>query len=80
MTTTEPIATAARATARNLIAQYGPGLEIDVEAALHAGGEQRPGQYLDPVRSPASSSQSPPSPGVSTTTSASTPPNPFLNS
>ena len=49
MTTTEPIATAARATARNLIAQYGPGLEIDVEAALHAGGEQRPGQYLDPV-------------------------------
>jgi hypothetical protein len=49
MTTTEPIATAARAAARNLIAEYGPGLEADVEAALHAEAEQRPGQYLDPV-------------------------------
>ena len=49
MTTTEPIAAAARAAARALIAEYGPGLEADVEAALHARAEQRPGQYLDPV-------------------------------
>jgi hypothetical protein len=49
MTTTDPIATAARSAARDLIAEYGPGLEADVEAALHAGAEQRPGQYLDPV-------------------------------
>lgn len=49
MTTTEPIATTARAAARNLATEYGPGLEADVEAALYAGAEQRPGQYLDPV-------------------------------
>jgi hypothetical protein len=49
MTRTESIAAVARAAARNLIAEYGPGLEADVEAALHAGTEQRPGQYLDPI-------------------------------
>jgi hypothetical protein len=49
MITTEPIAAAARSAARNLIAEYGPALEADVEAALHARAEQRPGQYLDPV-------------------------------
>jgi hypothetical protein len=35
MTPTEPIATAAHAATRNLTAEYGPGLEADVEAALH---------------------------------------------
>lgn len=49
MTTAEPIATTARSAARALITEYGPGLETDVEAALHARAEQRPGQYLDPV-------------------------------
>jgi hypothetical protein len=47
---TDPIATAARAAAGHLTADYGPGLAAEVEAALHArqGGEQRPGQY-DPL-------------------------------
>lgn len=49
MTTTQPIATAARSAARALIADYGPGLEVDVEAALHASAAQQPTQYLDPV-------------------------------
>jgi hypothetical protein len=49
MTTTEPIAAAARAAARNLITEYGPALEADVEAVMHAADEQRPGQYIDPV-------------------------------
>lgn len=40
----------ARAAARRLAAEHGPGLEADVEAALHArGAQRRPEQYLDPV-------------------------------
>lgn len=47
---TDPISAAARATAEHLAAEYGRGLAVDVEAALHARGTaQRPGQYLDPV-------------------------------
>ena len=47
---TDPITDAARATAKRLGDEYGPGPAADVEAALHAWGTaQRPGQYLDPV-------------------------------
>lgn len=47
---TDPVAIAARAAARHLAADYGPGLAADVEAALHVQETaQRPGQYLDPV-------------------------------
>ena len=47
---TDPIAAAARAAAGRLTAEYGPGLTVDVEAALHArAAGQRPDQYLDPV-------------------------------
>src|SRR6266487_7181715 len=50
MMMTDPIAVAARATAGQLAAEYGPGLAADVDAALHAQDTaQRPGQYLDPV-------------------------------
>ncbi len=49
MTITGPAAAAARATARELSASYGPGLEAKVEVALHTRTGQRPGQYLDPV-------------------------------
>ena len=47
---TDPITTAARATAEHLRTEYGPGLAADVDAALHAQvTAQRPGQYLDPI-------------------------------
>jgi hypothetical protein len=49
MTITGPAAAAARATALELSASYGPGLEAKVEAALHTRIGQRPGQYPDPV-------------------------------
>src|SRR5690348_14084544 len=46
----DPVAVAARASARRLAAQYGAGLAADVEVALHARrAAQRPDQYLDPV-------------------------------
>ena len=41
---------AARATANQLAAEYGPRLPADVEAALHSSdGVPRRGQYLDPI-------------------------------
>jgi hypothetical protein len=47
---TDPIAASARATAQTLIPKYGPGLALDVEAALHARrSAQPPEQFLDPV-------------------------------
>jgi hypothetical protein len=50
MTTSDPVASAARAAAQRLAAEHGPGLAAEVEAALATRGtEQRPGQYLDPV-------------------------------
>ncbi len=46
----DPIAAAARAAAIRLAGHYGPGLATEVEAALHAQGqERRPEQYFDPV-------------------------------
>jgi tetratricopeptide (TPR) repeat protein len=48
--TDDPVATAARAAAGHLAAQYGTGLEAEVESALYArGSERRPEQYFDPV-------------------------------
>jgi hypothetical protein len=47
---TDPITAAARAAAEQLAAEYGPGLAVDVEVALHAQAtDQKPGRYLDPV-------------------------------
>ena len=46
----DPVTAAARAAAELLAAEYGPGLRVEVEAALDArGAPQRPVQYLDPV-------------------------------
>jgi len=42
----DPIAAGARAAAQQLTSQHGPGLILDVEAALHERGAARPpGQY-----------------------------------
>jgi hypothetical protein len=50
MTTDDPVATAARATARRLAPRYGFHLADEVEAALLVREqEQRPQQYYDPV-------------------------------
>ncbi len=47
---TDPITAAARATAERLLAEYGPQLSADVEAALPARRTaRRPDQYIDPV-------------------------------
>ncbi|HEU0089725.1 MAG TPA: hypothetical protein VFQ77_19100 [Pseudonocardiaceae bacterium] len=47
---TDPIERSARAAAQRLTAQYGPGLPVDVGAALHTrGAVQRPERYVDPV-------------------------------
>jgi hypothetical protein len=46
----DPVEHTVRAAAHRLVAEHGPGLVTDVEAALHArGSAQRPEQYLDPV-------------------------------
>jgi hypothetical protein len=46
----DPVERAARAAAHRLAAEYGLGLALEVEAALHARGSTRhPEQYLDPV-------------------------------
>jgi hypothetical protein len=49
----EPVvAEAARAAARQFVAQYGVRVEAEVEAALHSEGEgeaKLPGQYADPI-------------------------------
>lgn len=46
----DPIAAAARATARRMAADYGPGLSAEVEFALHTHHTgQRSNRYLDPV-------------------------------
>jgi hypothetical protein len=48
--TDTPVKQAARAAAQRLAAEHGPGLEAQVEVALHAGGADRqPEQYFDPV-------------------------------
>lgn len=44
-----PVVVAARAAAREMSAQYGPRLEVDIEEALHGGEAGPPDQYLDPV-------------------------------
>jgi len=45
-----PIEHSARAAAQRLADQYGPGLPVDVEAALHTrGATQRPERYVDPI-------------------------------
>lgn len=50
MSTTDPIAVAARAAAQRIAANYRPGLVADVEAALYARTTaQRSNPYLDPV-------------------------------
>jgi hypothetical protein len=47
---TDPITAAARAAAERLVAEYGPQLAVDVEAALPTRGTaRRPNQYIDPV-------------------------------
>lgn len=46
----DPIAAAARAAAERLVAEYGPQLASEVEAALAARkAPRRPDQYIDPV-------------------------------
>lgn len=46
----DPVENTARAAAHRLAAEYGPGLAIDIEAALHTRGSTRhPEQYLDPI-------------------------------
>ena len=48
--TDQPVPAAARAAARQLSAEYGPRLVIDVETALYArDGEHRPTGYFDPL-------------------------------
>jgi hypothetical protein len=51
MTTSDPVAAAARACAQRLAAGYGPGLAAEVEAELHARTTRadRPSRYADPV-------------------------------
>ena len=48
---TDPVADAARSAAQILAGDLGPNLPAEVEAALHARGQdqQRPGQFLDPI-------------------------------
>ncbi len=47
---TDPVAAGARAAAERLTPAYGPGLAADVEAAVHARGqEQQPERYFDPI-------------------------------
>lgn len=46
----DPIEHIVRSAAHRLAAEHGPGLALDVEAALHArGSTQHPQQYLDPI-------------------------------
>jgi hypothetical protein len=46
----DPVPTGARAAARRLAAEIDPGLEVDVEAALHTRGlAPQPRQYFDPI-------------------------------
>lgn len=46
----DPVAAAAQATAFNLAAEYGPGVEAEVESALRARqSQQQPEQYFDPI-------------------------------
>jgi hypothetical protein len=45
----DPVEHAARAAARRLTAELGPGLVLNVEAALHTRSTQHPEQYLDPI-------------------------------
>jgi hypothetical protein len=45
----QTVTVAARAAARRLSGQYGPRLEVDVEAALDDGGAELPKQYFDQV-------------------------------
>jgi hypothetical protein len=48
--TGSPVERAARAAAQRLAAGHQPGLDAEVEAALHArGAQQRPEQYFDPI-------------------------------
>jgi len=51
MTMSDPVATAARAAAQRLTADYGPGLVANVEAELHAQNTtaSKPAQFVDPV-------------------------------
>lgn len=50
MTPDDPVAVAARATAARFAAQYGPGLQTEVELALHTrGSERKPDRYFDPI-------------------------------
>jgi hypothetical protein len=73
---TDPAGEAARSAAMILAPGVGPNLPAEVEAALAARGtQQRPDRYLDPVSLSSLIVSSPPSPGPSTTTSASTLPN-----
>ncbi len=47
---TDPIEHSARAAALRLVTDYGPGLPVDVEAALHARGSiHQPEHYFDPI-------------------------------
>ena len=46
---TDPITAGARAAARRLTPEYGSGLVLEVEAALHARQEQPAEYFLDPV-------------------------------
>lgn len=45
----DPIATIARRAAQQLAGEYGPRLEVDVEAALHYRGSRRGPETYDPV-------------------------------
>jgi hypothetical protein len=46
----DPVPAGARGAARRLAAELDPGIEIDVEAALHARGRApQPAQYFDPI-------------------------------
>jgi len=45
-----PVPAGARAAARRLAAELDPGIEVDVEAALHTRGlAPQPRQYFDPI-------------------------------
>jgi hypothetical protein len=51
MTTSDPVASAARAAAQHLAADYGPGLAADVEAELYARNSTAPklARFIDPI-------------------------------
>jgi hypothetical protein len=46
---TEPANQVARAAGEQLALVYGPGLPVEVEAAIHASGTPLPDRYVDPV-------------------------------